>query len=116
MEETSKNNEIKINRNEIHEYRDIMMECHIPEKNTHKYYHFHIGEKDSTEFSIQYGRIGKKANYLKYKINELWMKFSEKQRKGYRVIRVSRFDELSIAFVDFIDKYFGDIEEDLLPE
>jgi len=109
--------------NNLKEWRDVCLECHDEsvdpktnkKKNTHKFYVFHV-DPASTQFGIEYGRIGKAPNVLSYPRHMLGKKFQEKLNKGYRVIRVVRHDEKSLMFADFVEKFLGGGEESFLPE
>jgi predicted DNA-binding WGR domain protein len=100
----------------ISQFRDILMECHDDAKNTHKYYHIHVPEEHASNFSIEYGRVGHSPNKLQYPVSDLWTKFNEKMRKGYKVLKISRWDERGTNFTEFLDKFLNGGDDCWLPE
>ena len=102
------------NRN-ITEYQDILMECHDDAKNQHKYYRFRIPLPNLSRFEVQYGRVGKTKTVREYPIGDLWDKFNEKVKKGYKVIKTHKFFEKNLSdFDEFVKKFIGD--DCFLPE
>jgi hypothetical protein len=114
---------IEIKSKDLLQYKDIVLECHDDSmdkktgkpKNTHKFYIFHLTE-GASQFDIEYGRIDKSPNKLQYPMSLLQKKFDEKIGKNYSVTRVTRIDEKSIFFADFVSDIFEDGDEWILPE
>lgn len=106
-----------LNEKEIYFFKEIDLKYFDDDNNqTEKYYNFRVLEKDSEFFEIEYGRIGRQSNKLVYPRKDLFKKFNEKIKKGYKVMSTRTFEGTGSLVYEFMKNHLNNGDDCWLPE